>query len=634
MADVEGSDDEDEDTDDEDSDDDDRERFEEKLRIMEDTSLEGVDAKALQAPHLVSAARQVPYQLVIPTYQRWQPVNEMTKKRRFKKCRQPFILAHSLAFLSRQGIPKFRVTLFVADRKELEHYRKALKGTEWENVKIEISVLGNRNSRNFIMRHFPANTYVVSLDDDVEMISWKVREGMTDHVLRAVPPGGFEKIIYDAYRLMKQKRAFIWGVNTSQNSRHMGTYGISSRNGLVNGYLCGYISRPQCEELYRQVADATEDSEFAVRHYAKDGIVIRYRMYAGITSPYMNRGGLQKKFEAKGERITAEQRSMSRKKEERCAAMELHRLFPNLIGPPKERRDKKTMEVNFYSHGYLPGQSRLKRIAPTLLDKDRIRYRQDNPKQHGSHAHSLYEQYKRAKTLAEARDLGARPIDFAHDYNWGFMSVVGLSATVPWEVEVVDGGSHGGTSSVAIASSEEKSIKVRVKEMSIGHRGLDVPRESLLKLAARAPQLRRLRDDQWAGDDGPFAAMPLGVLRSLLRWAATGHLRYERKCTRAVHDALKACGNPRTAKLVKKREAEEAEEKGSQLKAVLGVSAAKQCHALRVNVSQQVAVKRQSLPKRRRASYRKPSGKLSGKQRASFAQRVIRSGAKRATKKT
>merc|ERR1712194_807582 len=271
--------------------------------------------------------------------------------------------------------------------------------------------------------------------------------------------------------------------------------------------------------------------------------------------------------------------------------------------------------------------SRLKRIGPTLLDKDRIRYRQDNPKQPGSHAHSLYEQYKRAKTLAEARDLGARPIDFAHDYNWGFLSVVGLSATVPWEVEVVDGGSHGGTSSVAIASSEEKSIKVRVKEMSIGHRGLDVPRESLLKLAARAPQLRRLRDDQWAGDDGPFAAMPLGVLRSLLRWAATGHLRYERTCTRAVHDALKACGNLRTAKLVKKREAEEAEEKGSQLKAVLGASAAKQCPALRVKVSQQVAVKRQS---HRRASYSKPSGKLSGKQRAGFAQRVTRSRAKRA----
>ena len=48
--------------------------------------------------------------------------------------------------------------------------------------------------------------------------------------------------------------------------------------------------------------------------------------YAGITSPYLNRGGLQQKFERSGERITAEQRSVKRKQEERWGAAELHRL--------------------------------------------------------------------------------------------------------------------------------------------------------------------------------------------------------------------------------------------------------------------------------------------------------------------
>ena len=78
--------------------------------------------------------------------------------------------------------------------------------------------------------------------------------------------------------------------------------GLSKSNGLVNGYLNGYISRPNCtsaeretiprlrakkqhgvahiphsalkllaagKALFRTLADATEDSEFAVRHYAK-----------------------------------------------------------------------------------------------------------------------------------------------------------------------------------------------------------------------------------------------------------------------------------------------------------------------------------------------------------------------------
>ena len=32
-----------------------------------------------------------------------------------------------------------------------KHYRAALAGSEWEKVRIELSVLGNKNSRNFIM---------------------------------------------------------------------------------------------------------------------------------------------------------------------------------------------------------------------------------------------------------------------------------------------------------------------------------------------------------------------------------------------------------------------------------------------------------------------------------------------------
>merc|ERR1719230_1240100 len=161
----------------------------------------------------------------------------------------------------------------------------------------------------------------------------------------------------------------------------MKSYGVSMRNGLGNGYLNGFIVRRSCsKELLRSFADATEDSEFSIRHYAKDGILLRYRMYAGITSPYLNRGGLQTKFEKKGERITAEERGAARKVEERWGATELHKLFPRLIGPPRPRRDSKTMEVVFYVNGYPPGEAiKRKMIAPRLCDDDRICY-VPNPK--------------------------------------------------------------------------------------------------------------------------------------------------------------------------------------------------------------------------------------------------------------
>lgn len=80
----------------------------------------------------------------------------MTKKKRFKDSSQPFILDHTLGFLSRppfffklgvffiliclavvvsqspavrEGVRKERVTLFVANEEEMTEYRKALEAT-------------------------------------------------------------------------------------------------------------------------------------------------------------------------------------------------------------------------------------------------------------------------------------------------------------------------------------------------------------------------------------------------------------------------------------------------------------------------------------------------------------------------
>lgn len=566
---VEAEDDEEEATDDEDSDDEERELFIERLPVDQSPEfIASLDAKAKDAPHLVCTAKSVPYQLVVPTYGRWQPVGQMTGKKRFKNSLTPFILAHTLGFLSRQQIPKKRVTLFVASQQEEKSYRKALQGSEWADVKIVISVLGNKNSRNFIYRYFPADTYVVSLDDDVEQISWKFRDGITHHVLRGLPPGCFERIIFEAHRSMREKNAYLWGVNTSQNPRHMRHWGSSIRNGLVNGYLNGFICRPRLsKELLRSFADATEDSEFSVRHFAKDGIVLRYRMYAGVTSPYMNRGGLQTKFEREGERITAEERSTARKAEERCGAMDLHRSFPRLIGVPRPRRDKKTMEVTFFPHGYPPGEGASRKIIdPNFRDDDCIAYNL-NPKVVGSVSHGLYEGYKGATTVGDARRLGARPIDFGFDYNWGYLTVTKLCTrpeSAECEVRVSEPATPIASSAPtpATGSHASKGIRVRVKEMSLGHKGLELPRRALTPLVSRCPALRSAwfdgsANERWAKDDGPFSRLSLSVFRILIHWASVGRLRYARRQTKAVHDALKRLGCMTTARAVKRLEAQE-----------------------------------------------------------------------------
>jgi len=210
-------------------------------------------------------------------------------------------------------------------------------------------------SRNFICRFFPAGKHVVCLDDDVMDIRWKFRHGHghgDSHDMMSLPPGGLGKIIQNARRKMAEHGAFLWGLNTSQNPKWMDAAKISVRNGLINGYIHGFISRPHCAELYRSLVDAAEDAEFSIRHFAKDGAVLRYRMYTGITSPFANSGGLQAKFESKGDnegsRAANQSRSEARKVEERWGASELNRLFPDLVGPVRDRDKASTsLDVTF-----------------------------------------------------------------------------------------------------------------------------------------------------------------------------------------------------------------------------------------------------------------------------------------------
>merc|ERR1711865_631321 len=102
---------------------------------------------------------------------------------------------------------------------------------------------------------------------------------------------------------------------------------------------------------------------------------------------------------------------------------------------------------------------------------------------------------------------------------------------------------------------DTKTVKVRILEMSEGHKGLDMPRKMLAKLATRAPALGSVPEEKWAAMDGPLVKVPMDVVRVLLRWATTGQLRYERRHTKAVYNALlKTCGNKAAAGLVKQYE--------------------------------------------------------------------------------
>eukprot|EP00933_Yihiella_yeosuensis_P060249 TRINITY_DN6254_c0_g1_i1.p1 TRINITY_DN6254_c0_g1~~TRINITY_DN6254_c0_g1_i1.p1 ORF type:complete len:403 (+),score=52.74 TRINITY_DN6254_c0_g1_i1:36-1244(+) len=373
-------------------------------------------------PHLAKLP-VVEYQIAIPTFQRWRQTSDVSTAVRFKDCKEPFILSHTLRFLSNQAVPKNRVTLFVANTTELARYRIALLDSDWEDVAMQISAPGNKSSRNFITSFFEAGTYVVSFDDDIEKITWKFRPGRSKKSLKDLPPGGLEAIIFHAFAQMKKKKAYLWGLNSSKNPLCMSTQALATCNGLVNGNLHGFICRPLSPDLLRTLSDATEDSEFSVRHFAMDGIVLRYRMYAVTTYPYRNKGGLQHKF------VEGSGSSAARKAEERQSSLMLHELFPKLVGFPRERKMQHTMEVNFLRDALPPLLHRQQRRPEEAQHQPEdicahvaVRFQPLNPKRPGTGAYLRYNAYKHAQTLGQALRCGARLRDIRFDASQGFLS--------------------------------------------------------------------------------------------------------------------------------------------------------------------------------------------------------------------
>ena len=91
------------------------------------------------------------YVVAIPSYKR---TNELINK--------------SLKTLKAGGVAASKIHIFVANEEERELYEKAVPKELYG--KIVVGVKGITNQRKFIVKYFPENKYVVSIDDDVEQI--------------------------------------------------------------------------------------------------------------------------------------------------------------------------------------------------------------------------------------------------------------------------------------------------------------------------------------------------------------------------------------------------------------------------------------------------------------------------------
>eukprot|EP00929_Paragymnodinium_shiwhaense_P037808 TRINITY_DN20078_c0_g2_i1.p1 TRINITY_DN20078_c0_g2~~TRINITY_DN20078_c0_g2_i1.p1 ORF type:complete len:412 (+),score=124.64 TRINITY_DN20078_c0_g2_i1:80-1315(+) len=202
----------------------------------------------------------------------------------------------SLALLDRQGVPREHIFIFVANEDERARYAAALDGG-WPNLIVGVPSLWRQ--RNFITKFFAAGCHVLSLDDDVEelyrcLLHPKQQEGKErEELLRPLKRGELLAVAQEAERRMRDTGAYLWSFNVSDNPFYMMPKKLTQRCGLCNGFFWGCIIRHDASLELRH-GDGHEDVERSVRHYAQDGVVLRFREFCVKTKCGTNRGGLQR----------------------------------------------------------------------------------------------------------------------------------------------------------------------------------------------------------------------------------------------------------------------------------------------------------------------------------------------------
>ena len=136
------------------------------------------------------------YVVAIPSYKRWE---EITKK--------------TLPTLKRSKVNKNKIHVFVANKTEEKLYRKKLDPNTYG--KIVVGKKGLVQQRRFISQYFPEGTMIVSLDDDIQKV---IRLTKNEKLTELKNLDSFFK---KAFRLLKEKNLYLWGVYPVNNALFM-----------------------------------------------------------------------------------------------------------------------------------------------------------------------------------------------------------------------------------------------------------------------------------------------------------------------------------------------------------------------------------------------------------------------------
>ena len=246
----------------------------------------------LQAKQAKQASQN--YVVAIPTYNRSEIIAKKT-----------------LETLKKGNVPAKSIYIFVANDAEHDAYANAVPSTLFKQIVVGSQSLGITNQRKFITRYFAEGTRVVSMDDDVEKFLRLSRDGQK---LVEFKKGDLDRFIKKAFANAEAHNLFLWGIYPMRYAYYM-KHNVTTDLRLILGTAYGFICRHDAD-LVPTVGEK-EDYENTIRHYLKDGGVMRFNDIC-LKTIYHSPGGLGK---------LTEERLQTNK----IAAEHLQKQFPDLV---------------------------------------------------------------------------------------------------------------------------------------------------------------------------------------------------------------------------------------------------------------------------------------------------------------
>lgn len=255
------------------------------------------------------------FQVAIPSYQRAEILAEATL---------PLILS--------RGVPPEAIRVWTATEAETEAYREACGiFIDPDQITEHGGGVGMRNARNAIPTHYPKGTRLLQLDDDLYQIHKKVEEEqrscfghLTEKGMR--PVGDLPALIEAGFDLADEEGVSLWGVYPVKNPFYLRFLSRVGNLYCIGAWTAMTLRHDETEVV---TLDDKEDMERSIKHYLRDGGVLRLENYSFHTQYYINPGGMQ------AYRTPATVRA---------GALDLMVMYPDLTAPKKPTKGNPDMD--------------------------------------------------------------------------------------------------------------------------------------------------------------------------------------------------------------------------------------------------------------------------------------------------